>query len=58
MWSPANHAIVFVYKNNIFYKPDAMSNSLVFQITYTGSELVYNGIPDWLYQGIYGYFTK
>lgn len=51
MWSSLPSALVFVYENNIFYKPEAISNSVIFQITYTGSNYVFNGVPDWLYQG-------
>ena len=53
MWSPRGNAIIFVYDNNIFYKRDVASTSEIYQITFTGSDLVYNGVPDWLYQRKY-----
>ena len=43
---------VFVYENNIYYQDDPASGLEPVQVTQTGqSQLVFNGIPDWLYEG-------
>ncbi|XP_065222980.1 inactive dipeptidyl peptidase 10-like isoform X2 [Planococcus citri] len=49
-WSPRGNALAFVYKQNVFYKPEVLSNTVLYQITYSGSNFVFNGVPDWLYQ--------
>lgn len=49
VWSPVGAALAFVYKNNIFYKPDLDTQAI--QITTSGVEdVIYNGIPDWVYE--------
>ena len=50
-WSPVGSGLFFVYRNDIYYKPDPKSPKIV-RITDTGEEgLVFNGIPDWVYEG-------
>lgn len=50
-WVPRTNSLVFVYENDIYYKPDPRS-SRTFRITKTGQPgVVYHGIPDWLYEG-------
>ncbi|XP_046398463.1 venom dipeptidyl peptidase 4 isoform X2 [Ischnura elegans] len=50
MWSTVGNALVFVFANNIYYKPNA-ANKKVIQITTDGvNETIYNGIPDWVYE--------
>lgn len=61
-WAPKNatsvngddtqQAIAFVYKNDVYYKP-RVQNDLVYRLTTTGiAGIIYNGIPDWLYENI------
>ncbi|KAL5005835.1 hypothetical protein ScPMuIL_016993 [Solemya velum] len=48
-WSPKGRSMIFVQKNNIYYKKDIDSATL--QLTYDGKEgVIANGIPDWLYE--------
>jgi hypothetical protein len=51
VWAPRGNALAFVYRNDIYYKTSAM-NSHVYRVTNTGRpEVVFNGVPDWLYEG-------
>ncbi|KAI0218110.1 Dipeptidyl peptidase 4 [Lamellibrachia satsuma] len=48
-WSPEGHALVFVYKNDLYYQETPMSHPV--QVTSSGDEkFIFNGIPDWLYE--------
>jgi dipeptidyl aminopeptidase len=57
-WSPTAHAIAYVYRNNLFVVPsknleqlDAAGDSPdVLQVTNDGSDTVFNGVPDWVYE--------
>lgn len=47
-----SQAIAFVHNNDLYYKP-RVQHDLVCRITHSGGELgvvVYNAIPDWLYE--------
>ncbi len=49
-WAGNTNNIIFVKDNDIYVKYEANHTEL--QITNTGVPgLIYNGIPDWLYQG-------
>ncbi|XP_074026829.1 inactive dipeptidyl peptidase 10 isoform X3 [Leptinotarsa decemlineata] len=49
-WSPDGAAVVFIYENDIFYKPK-VEKDLVCRITYNGKPgVIFNGVPDWLYE--------
>ncbi|XP_071448145.1 venom dipeptidyl peptidase 4-like [Hetaerina americana] len=49
-WSTVGNALVFVFANNIYYKPNA-TDKKVLQITTDGvNETLYHGIPDWVYE--------
>lgn len=50
VWSPIGNAFVFVYENNIYYRSSASSEETV-KLTSDGN-FIYNGIPDWVYEGI------
>lgn len=50
-WSPTGSGLVFVHKNDIYYKMHGNRESKIVRITQTGSSTVFNGVPDWLYQG-------
>ncbi|XP_050434838.1 prolyl endopeptidase FAP-like isoform X2 [Adelges cooleyi] len=49
-WSPTGNGLVFVHKNDVYYKMQAARSGKIVRITWTGSSIVYNGVPDWLYQ--------
>jgi hypothetical protein len=52
IWGPAGTALAFVYLNNIYYQENLDSEPV--QITTNGDlNVVYNGIPDWVYEGNY-----
>lgn len=49
-WSPDGIAIAFVHDNDVYYKP-RVNGSLVCRITSSGVPgVVFNGVPDWLYE--------
>ncbi|XP_076231045.1 venom dipeptidyl peptidase 4 [Calliopsis andreniformis] len=49
-WAPRGNALVYVYQNNIFYRPEAEA-TIDHQITNTGEfGTIYNGVPDWVYE--------
>ncbi|XP_076624535.1 venom dipeptidyl peptidase 4 isoform X2 [Colletes latitarsis] len=49
-WAPRGNALVYVYQNNIYYRPEA-EKPVDFQITNTGVfGTIYNGVPDWVYE--------
>jgi dipeptidyl-peptidase-4 len=51
VWAPRGNALAFVYRNDIYYKTSAVT-SYVYRITDTGRPgVVFNGVPDWLYEG-------
>ncbi|CAG2121014.1 unnamed protein product, partial [Medioppia subpectinata] len=48
-WGPIGSQIVFIHKNDIYYKSDA--NAAPIRLTNSGKEMViYNGLPDWVYE--------
>ncbi|XP_043250210.1 venom dipeptidyl peptidase 4-like isoform X2 [Colletes gigas] len=49
-WAPRGNALVYVYQNNIYYRPE-VEKPVDFQITNTGVfGTIYNGVPDWVYE--------
>ncbi len=51
-WSPAGHSFVFVYEGDIYYYPNPKQNK-TFRLTSSARPgIIYNGIPDWLYEGL------
>ncbi|KAI8496386.1 hypothetical protein Bbelb_256850 [Branchiostoma belcheri] len=49
-WAPVGHKLAFVYKNNIYLKADFSGNDSQ-PITTDGVEgLIWNGVPDWVYE--------
>ncbi|XP_078620167.1 A-type potassium channel modulatory protein DPP6-like isoform X4 [Branchiostoma floridae x Branchiostoma japonicum] len=49
IFGPRDHQIAFVYKNNIYYKNSYATEPV--QLTFEGQEgVVFNGIPDWVYE--------
>ncbi|KAA0707287.1 Inactive dipeptidyl peptidase 10 [Triplophysa tibetana] len=48
-WGPQGNQLVFVFENDIYYKPDVSSKAM--RLTTTGkSGLVLNGLSDWTYE--------
>ncbi|XP_046700804.1 inactive dipeptidyl peptidase 10-like isoform X2 [Silurus meridionalis] len=48
-WGVWGQQLIYVFENNIYYKPDVKSSSL--RLTSSGQDgLVFNGIPDWMYE--------
>lgn len=48
-WGPRDSQLVFVHRDNIYYK--ASAESVAIQVTSTSQEgVILNGIPDWLYE--------
>lgn len=47
-WSPTSSSIAFVYHNDVFIKDLETSN--IIRITDDGSENIFNGKPDWVYE--------
>lgn len=43
-----NHALTFVVDNNLYYQKDTVSDPV--QITTNGDSVIFNGVPDWLYE--------
>jgi len=59
-WSPVGHSLAIVDHNNIYYIQDVNNLTSTVQLTFTGGSELYNGIPDWVYEGKYVfrmYFT-
>jgi hypothetical protein len=51
VWAPRGNALAFVYRNDIYYKTSALT-SHVYRVTGTGRQgVIFNGVPDWLYEG-------
>ncbi|XP_075037356.1 inactive dipeptidyl peptidase 10 [Mixophyes fleayi] len=48
-WGVQGQQLVFIFENNIYYRPDVKSSSL--RLTSSGKEgIIYNGLSDWLYE--------
>ncbi|XP_076858740.1 inactive dipeptidyl peptidase 10 isoform X2 [Brachyhypopomus gauderio] len=48
-WGSKGQQLIYIFENNIYYQPNVKSSSL--RLTSSGQEaLVFNGIPDWLYE--------
>lgn len=51
VWGPVGNALFYVHANNIYYKSSVLSDD-VRQISSDGAFLqIYNGVPDWVYEG-------
>lgn len=52
-FGPRGHAIVMVYKYDIFYT-NSIKALQTYRVTNTGVPgIVYNGVTDWLYEGLW-----
>ncbi len=55
-WAPRGHALVLVYEYDIYYKSEPRANT-TYRVTRDAIPgQIYNGIPDWLYEGRYYIF--
>lgn len=52
-WSPVGHSLAIVNHNNVYYIPDITNLTSTIQLSFTGGSELYNGIPDWVYEGKY-----
>lgn len=50
-WAPKGHALLLVYEYDVYYKPEPQKNT-TYRVTNDGIPgQIYNGVPDWLYEG-------
>ena len=51
-WNKNSNNILYVYENDIYYRQTPNVETGDRQVTTTGErEAVFNGIPDWVYEG-------
>ncbi|XP_012223654.1 venom dipeptidyl peptidase 4 isoform X2 [Linepithema humile] len=51
LWSPIGSDLIYVYDNDIYQMTFNHSQNIVRRLTTSGkSEVIYNGIPDWVYE--------
>ncbi|CAG8752414.1 17865_t:CDS:2, partial [Cetraspora pellucida] len=53
-WSPVGHDIAFVKDNDVYVSLGLTEER---RITYDGSDVVFNGIPDWIYEDVISNIT-
>lgn len=57
-WSPVGHALAFVQSNDLYIIPEKEMSGKeprAVRVTTDGSETVFNGVPDWVYEEeVYG----
>lgn len=52
-WSPVGHSLAFVNKNDLYVLPGAElgpKDPQIIRVTNDGSEVIFNGVPDWVYE--------
>lgn len=50
VWAPEGNGFAYVHRNNIYYRPTA-ANIAEVQLTWSGiPQVIYHGIPDWVYE--------
>jgi dipeptidyl aminopeptidase len=53
VWSPVGHALAFVNNNDLYVITEselASTNPNAIRVTTDGSSVVFNGVPDWVYE--------
>ena len=53
VWSPVGHSLVYISENDLYVIPGeelASSNPNAVRVTTDGSAVVFNGVPDWVYE--------
>ena len=54
-WGPKGNSLVYIYQNNIYYRP-TVEGGEDYQITSSGIfGSIYNGVPDWVYEGEFSF---
>lgn len=48
VWAPAGHKLAYVWQNNVYVKSSPTSPAE--QVTRSGSSVILNGVPDWVYE--------
>lgn len=48
-WAPKGHSIAYVYENDLYVTTPG-ANSTNIRITSSGTETVFNAVPDWVYE--------
>ena len=53
-WAPAGHSLAFVNKNDLYIisgsELEKQANPEIIRVTDDGSAVVFNGVPDWVYE--------
>lgn len=52
-WSPTGHALAYVKQNDLYILPASelsQSEPVSVRVTEDGSEVIFNGVPDWAYE--------
>lgn len=52
-WSPVGHSVAFVSENDLYVVPGKeleTSKPKAIRVTFDGSDVVFNGVPDWVYE--------
>lgn len=49
-WNTVGNGLALVFNGNVYYKESVLSKEV--QITYDGAFNIFNGVPDWVYEGI------
>lgn len=52
-FSPTGDSIAYVYENDLYVRSLTENSSI--RVTFDGSENVFNGIPDWIYEEVFAY---
>jgi hypothetical protein len=52
IWSPSQAKIAYVLDHDVYIRD--MSTSTTERVTYDGGEEVFNGVADWVFEGIPG----
>lgn len=56
-WAPKGQALIIIHEYDIYYKPDPRAKT-TYRVTQDAVPgLIYNGVPDWLYEGRFLYYS-
>lgn len=51
IWSPNARSIIYVQENDVYYVANTAAPSVVRLTTDGVDNEIYNGVPDWVYEG-------
>ena len=58
-WSATGNEYAFVYGANVYYRPSVKAESTLYPISNDGQQfVVFNGVPDWVYEGKKSIYIK